>query len=742
MNEQLELRLRRDLSSMDAVPLDDVARVERAITAATERRRRRRRRRAGLIGVSGTLVIASGLAIWSRGDQPDEVSTIDSVVSVVTSAPTPSATLGPVESSPPSSTPDASDGWEPIAADPRGPVLYPSVVWAGDVAIVFGGQHPAGYAVGGAVGYSPSSDSWETLADPPAEMNSSGRVNVLVLWTGQEVLAFGGESLDGATLYADGAAVDPVANVWRSTAAPPRPLSSRSPWAWTGTEVFVWPPGDSGLTGAPLAYAPATDTWRELPLPPVSGRQRSASVWTGDEWLVWGGSADGDDFADGAAYSPTSGAWRMMASSPLSPRRVNAAWTGSEMILAAGSSGGDPVTGNGEMAYGDGAAYDPRTDTWRSIALGPGHPGFEPVWTGEQLLMFAKGGVVRYDAGLDRWEDECCGGSPAMTSSKPVWTGTQALLFGSIDPSIGGATYTPPAVDEPATEPPSEAPASTELLRPGQDTLATALEELGVSLDVAPADAVTLGDEVLCGVEDLDLEQLLAPDGLDDTSRRCFLDRHISGQPAVFVEAFPTTEGDPVVIVWRTRPDGTIEQHVDATRDNFGSGTWQLTMCGRLTTSSPNHPIATQPTLFTCDEASVETVGRLTTPSAPVPIWFEQREELPFCGYEIRTTDRDLARRSCFAEAVRAGARAEYAHVLTGDQGLRVASWFRSLGDGTFEIVEWSAGLVAGRLTLPSEWRRWSCTTIVFATDPGGQVDGLPLVNDGGECTPADAWSP
>ena len=352
-----------------------------------------------------------------------------------------------------------------------------------------------------------------------------------------------------------------------------------------------------------------------------------------------------------------------MASSPLSPRRVNAAWTGSEMILAAGSSGGDPVTGNGEMAYGDGAAYDPWADTWRSIALGPGHPGFEPVWTGEQLLMFAKGGVATYDPATDQWADDCCGNSPAMTSSKPVWTGTEVLLVGSIDPSIGGATYTLPVVSGTVNTSPPRTTPSTEPAGPVPDALTTALEELGVNTGAAPEAAVALDGAVLCGVEDLDLDRLLAPDGLDETSRRCFLDRHISGQPAVFVEAFPTTEGDPVVTVWRTRPDGTIEQHVDATRDNFGSGTWQSTTCGRLTTRFSQSPEPTQPTLFTCDAASIEMVGRLTTPSAPMPVWFEQREPLPLCGYEIRISDRDLARRSCFAEAVRVGAPAEYARV-------------------------------------------------------------------------------
>ncbi len=66
-------------------------------------------------------------------------------------------------------------------------------------------------------------------------------------------------------------------------------------------------------------------------------------------------------------------------------------WTGAELIIVAGSTGGAPVTGNGELALSDGAAYDPVTGTWRAITSGPAHPGFVPLWTGSQMIMIAKG---------------------------------------------------------------------------------------------------------------------------------------------------------------------------------------------------------------------------------------------------------------------------------------------------------------------------------------------------------------
>jgi hypothetical protein len=195
----------------------------------------------------------------------------------------------------------------------------------------------------------------------------------------------------------------------------------------------------------PIAYDPATDTWRELAAPPIERRQQAASVWTGTEWIVWGGTTGDEELDDGAAYDPASDTWRVIPDSPLSPRRVRGVWTGAELLIVAGSTGGEPVTGNGELALSDGAAYDPVTGAWRGITSGPAHPGFVPLWTGSQMIMVAKGNAFVYDVAADRWIDPCClGESGGGGVGTPVWTGSAVLLIGSSDPGRGGAMLTPP----------------------------------------------------------------------------------------------------------------------------------------------------------------------------------------------------------------------------------------------------------------------------------------------------------
>jgi hypothetical protein len=449
MKDELEQRLRRDLSALDRVSIGDGRAVEHASRAAADRLVRRRRR--ALAGVTAALVGVGGVGVWAIGAGRDEVATTDTAAGTAEPA-SPSTTAPPTSTTvPPTSL--AVDGWRPISADPRGGVMDSAVVWTGSEAIVVGGRNADGAPVLTAAAYTPATDTWARIADPPGAADSPGRIDTISVWTGREMLVLGGDLPDRSVLVSYGHAYDPTADAWRVTATPPGFINSRSPWVWTGTELFVWPwdAGGSTMEITPLAYDPAIDEWRELPEPPVQRRQRAASVWTGNEWLIWGGSDDGTDLDDGTAYNPSTNSWRVLAASPLSARRVRAAWTGVEMIVAAGSSGGDRITGNGELAHADGAAYDPATDTWRPIAAGPAHPGFEPAWTGDQLLMFAKGGVVLYDPASDRWIDDCCGDSESTIAASPVWTGTEALLIGSTEPDVGGVTFTPPETSEPAS---------------------------------------------------------------------------------------------------------------------------------------------------------------------------------------------------------------------------------------------------------------------------------------------------
>ena len=119
-----------------------------------------------------------------------------------------------------------------------------------------------------------------------------------------------------------------------------------------------------------------------------------------------------------------------------------------------------------------------------------------------------------------------------------------------------------------------------------------------------------------------------------------------------------------------------------------------------------------------------------------MPDWFSERTSLPLCGYEIRIDDSALTRRECFADAVRTGEPAEYAHVATGDEGEGEGStrWFRSLGDRTYEVIDWRSGLtVNGVVWDESGWHRYDCTTIHIVDETT-----LPVLNQAGECTERD----
>lgn len=114
-------------------------------------------------------------------------------------------------------------------------------------------------------------------------------------------------------------------------------------------------------------------TATQLPKAPLAARRDPAGVWTGREFIVWGGwsgnQAASQAFADGAAYNPETGRWRTLAPAPLSARGAPVAvWTGREMVVWGGN---DPTRGRAGNALLDGAAYNPVTDSWRRIASAP-----------------------------------------------------------------------------------------------------------------------------------------------------------------------------------------------------------------------------------------------------------------------------------------------------------------------------------------------------------------------------------
>ncbi|MBI5089270.1 MAG: hypothetical protein HZB15_10560, partial [Actinobacteria bacterium] len=394
MNDPIEERLRHHLSSADratVTPVHDLG----ARAARSEQRRRARHRAVAGVG-SVALVVCGAAAVWIARSEPEP--------SAPASAPPPTGSWAPYPTDPvnePASTtpsagtdvpadPALTGSWAPIAAEPGGPRQSPEVVWTGTEALVVGGLDRSGAPRVDGAAYDPSTDSWRPLPEPPVVT-----IDPLVAWTGDEMLVIGGTSdpAQSGGYTSAGRAYDPTSDTWRATAPPFSFIDRDSPWVWTGDELLVWP--SSSESTSPIAYDPSADSWRAVASAPIGTRWHAASVWTGREWLIWGGTTGDAELADGAAYDPATDTWRTLAASPLSARRVRAVWTGTEMIVDAGSTGGDRVTGNGEMALSDGAAYDPVTDTWRPITAGFAHPGFVPVWGETQMIMFAKGAAAR-----------------------------------------------------------------------------------------------------------------------------------------------------------------------------------------------------------------------------------------------------------------------------------------------------------------------------------------------------------
>ena len=109
------------------------------------------------------------------------------------------------------------------------------------------------------------------------------------------------------------------------------------------------------------------------------------AVWTGSKMIVWGGQQSGAFLGDGAAYNPVTDTWTALPSTGAPVARANhvAVWTGTEMLIY----GGEDNTGS----ISSGAAFDPAKNTWRTLDTATGAVArtlSTAVWSGSQLVIF------------------------------------------------------------------------------------------------------------------------------------------------------------------------------------------------------------------------------------------------------------------------------------------------------------------------------------------------------------------
>ncbi len=125
----------------------------------------------------------------------------------------------------------------------------------------------------------------------------SPRAAAAAVWTGSELIIWGGASAGLSTGLNDGARYNPLTNSWTilpGTGAPSARFHAAS--AWTGRTMVVWGGESAGTpTGTGSAYDPALNTWTALPVG-LTPRSSAGSAWSGDVLFMFGGTLTGGGF--------------------------------------------------------------------------------------------------------------------------------------------------------------------------------------------------------------------------------------------------------------------------------------------------------------------------------------------------------------------------------------------------------------------------------------------------------------
>ncbi|MEX0324505.1 MAG: hypothetical protein AB3N33_00295 [Puniceicoccaceae bacterium] len=158
-----------------------------------------------------------------------------------------------------------------------------------------------------------------------------------------------------------------------------RPQASNAPGmdrnfryvVWTGKEMLAW--NESSNVGGNYtaylngrAYNPAANSWRSFPgYEPLGIRSLATPIWTGEEMLVWGGDdysrESAKDLNTGGAFNPETNTWRSLSTTgaPLGRSWHLSLWTPVGMVVWGGMRDYEDINSGG--------IYNPDTDSWESI---------------------------------------------------------------------------------------------------------------------------------------------------------------------------------------------------------------------------------------------------------------------------------------------------------------------------------------------------------------------------------------
>ena len=255
--------------------------------------------------------------------------------------------------------------------------------------------------------YEPATDTW-SATNSAAGAAPAGRIFHTAIWTGTEMIVWGGQTGTGTRLNSGGR-YNPAGDSWTPTGTGANLPAVRAGHTatWTRTEMIVWGGVDSSSLSLSSGgrYDSASDAWTPTGGGPnlPAARTGHTATWTGDRMFVWGGSAG----SSGGRYDPVSNSWAAVstANAPLSPEGHTAVWTGSEVIVWGSTSGNT------------GGRYNPTSNAWTATSTGSGVPagrvyhsavwanGEMIIWGGYRPSTFPNGTSTggRYDPANNTW---------------------------------------------------------------------------------------------------------------------------------------------------------------------------------------------------------------------------------------------------------------------------------------------------------------------------------------------------
>jgi hypothetical protein len=359
-----------------------------------------------------------------------------------------------------------------------------AAVWTGTEMIVWGGYAGGSSDLNTGARYNPATDIWtattSTVGAPTA------RDNITAVWTGSQMLIWGGQTAGVGTLNTGGryTPYETVAlthDSWQTMSTVGAPTARSGPSAiWTGSQMIVWGGFSDSVTflNSGGKYDPISDTWLSPPstINAPAARSGHSAIWTGTKMIIWGGaiSSGPTSTSSGGIYNPSTDTWEAVPSTigaPTARYAHTAVWTGEEMLIWGGAQ-------NSVTLLNSGGRYNPSTNSWGSALSTSGTPSIRSshvaVWTGSEMIVWGgfstNGSWIRVNTGgrynpqLDTW------GPATQTSAAPlgregataVWTGSEMIIWGGWDginpPFSDGNRYDPDSNTWTGTTTPTNAP--------------------------------------------------------------------------------------------------------------------------------------------------------------------------------------------------------------------------------------------------------------------------------------------